>query len=230
MRKPSTSIEPPIATLGLAGVVNMGERPPSRYAKAMRSRLNDSDVREWAHRRLLAHARACPDTRIVDELGLGHGACRVDIAVINGHIRGLEIKSDLDVLDRLPRQVAAYGEVVDKATLLVAPRHLDAAMTILPVWWGVMVVEPSPTSVRFRKVRSEQVNRGVDPMMVARLLWHPEAASLLRSLGKPEGFLRRPRETLYRELVALLPRRELAYHVRETLKAREGWRDRRPPS
>jgi hypothetical protein len=218
------------ATLGLPGVLHLGERPRSRYAKAMRGRLNDTDVREGAYRRLLAHASACPNTRIVDELGLGHGACRVDIAVINGHIRGLEIKSDLDVLDRLPHQVAAYGKVVDKATLLVAPRHLDAAMTILPDWWGVMVVEPSPTSVRFRKVRSERANRGVDPMMVARLLWHPEAAGLLRSMGKPESFLRRPRENLYRELVALVPRRELAHHVREILKAREGWRDRRPPS
>ena len=208
----------------------MGERTRLRYVNVMRRQLNDFDVREGAYRRLLGHASACPNTRIVDELGLGHGACRVDIAVINGHIRGLEIKSDLDVLDRLPHQVAAYGDVVDKATLLAAPRHLDAAIKILPDWWGVMIVEPSPTSVRFRKVRSERVNRGVDPMMVARLLWHPEAASLLRTLGKPESFLRRPRETLYRELVALLPRRVLGYHVREILKAREGWRDHRPPS
>ena len=35
--------------------------------------------------------------------------------MINGHIRGVEIKAEADTLDRLPRQVAAYGEVVDKA-------------------------------------------------------------------------------------------------------------------
>ena len=80
--------------------------------------LRDSDVRKAAYRRLLTHARACPDTLVINELGLDHGSCRIDIAVINGHIRGVEIKAGTDTLKRLPRQVAAYGEVVDKALLL----------------------------------------------------------------------------------------------------------------
>ena len=46
------------------------------------------------------------------------GAARVDIAVINGHIRGVEIKAEADSLERLPRQVEAYGRVVDRATLI----------------------------------------------------------------------------------------------------------------
>ena len=79
--------------------------------------LRDSDVRKAAYARLLSHARTCPNTLVIDELGLDHGSCRIDIAVINGHIRGLEIKAEADTLDRLPHQVAAYGEVVDKASL-----------------------------------------------------------------------------------------------------------------
>lgn len=38
--------------------------------------LRDSDVRQAAYRRLLTHAQACPDTLVIDELGLDHGSCK----------------------------------------------------------------------------------------------------------------------------------------------------------
>lgn len=197
----------------------------------MAARLKDNDIREAAHATLLLRARACPDTIVIDELGLDHGACRVDIAVINGHIRGVEIKADADILDRLPRQIAAYGAVVDRATLIAAPRHLDKAIALLPEWWGVMSAELRPSGkVRFRIVRPERVNRGVDPLMLARLLWRPEAVAILRDLGATAKLLRQPREDLYRALVTALPRRLLARHVRHALKVREAWRDRPEPS
>jgi hypothetical protein len=197
----------------------------------MRPRLKDNDIRAAAHATLLARARACPDTIVIDELGLDHGACRVDIAVINGHIRGVEIKADADVLDRLPRQIAAYGKVVDRATLIAAPRHIKKAMTLLPDWWGVTSAEQELSGkVYFRTVRPERANRGVDPLMLARLLWRPEAAAILRELGASKKLLRQPREDLYRAVVTALPPRLLASHVRHRLKVREVWRDRPEPS
>ena len=193
----------------------------------MGPRLRDNEIRAAAHATLLARARACPDTIVIDELGLDHGASRVDIAVINGHIRGVEIKADADVLDRLPGQVAAYSAVVDRATLIAAPRHLKKAMTLLPEWWGIMSAERCPSGqIGFRIVRPERANRSVNPLTLARLLWRPEAASILRELGYPKKMLRQPREELYRALVAELPKRALAERVRGALKIREIWRDR----
>lgn len=198
----------------------MGSRP-----------LRDSDVRQAAYRRLLTHAQACPDTLVIDELGLDHGSCRIDIAVINGHIRGVEIKAEADTLERLPRQVTAYGEVVDKALLIVAPKHLDLATTMVPDWWGIMVAERGAgQTVRFRRVRPERSNKAIDPLVLARLLWRPEAQAVLRGLGVIERELRVPRETLYRMLAERLPLRRLARTVRETLKGRTTWRDRSPLS
>ena len=197
----------------------------------MGPRSRDNEIRAAAHATLLKRARACPDTIVIDELGLDHGACRVDIAVINGHIRGVEIKADADVLDRLPGQIAAYGAVVDRATLIAAPRHLEKALTLLPEWWGVMSAELRPGGkIVFRIVRPERSNRSVNPLTLSRLLWRPEAASVLRELGYPEKMLRQPREELYRALVAELPKRELAERVRRALKIREVWRDRPEPS
>lgn len=196
----------------------------------MRIRLRDSDIRTAAHTTLLRHARACPDTIVVDELGLDHGACRIDIAVINGHIRGVEIKADADVLDRLPGQVEGYGAVVDRATLIAAPRHIDKALPLLPEWWGIISAEQRPDSeIRFRTVRPERANRHVNALVLARLLWRSEAAAILRELSFPEKFLRQPREDLYRALAANLPKRNLAERVRKALKIREAWRDRPAP-
>lgn len=193
--------------------------------------LRDSDVRQAAHRSLLTHARSCPDTLIIEELGLDHGSCRIDIAVINGHIRGVEIKAEADTLERLPRQVAAYSEVVDKAVLIVDQKHLASAMTIVPDWWGVIVAERgAKRGVRFRRVRAERANKGIDPLVLARLLWRPEAQAILRSLGVPERDLRAPREELYQRLVSLMPLRKLSSAVRHALKSRTTWRDQQPPS
>lgn len=193
--------------------------------------LRDSDVRQAAYRRLLTHARACPDTLVIDELGLDHGSCRIDIAVINGHIRGVEIKAEADTLVRLPRQVAAYGDVVDKALLIVAPKHLESAMAMVPDWWGVMIAERGATQgVRFRRVRSERANKGIDALVLARLLWRPEAQDLLRGLGVPERDLRAPREELYQRIVSLLALRKLANAVRTALKSRTNWRGQQPLS
>ncbi len=197
----------------------------------MLGRVRDCEIRAAAHATLLRHARACPDTIVLDELGVDHGACRVDIAVINGHIRGLEIKADADVLDRLPGQVVAYGAVVDRATLIASPRHISRALPLLPEWWGVMSAEQrSSGTIAFRIVRREHANRSVDPLTLARLLWRPEAAAILRALGITEKHLRQPREDLYRMLVEALPRRVLAERVRRALKVREAWRDRPEPS
>lgn len=192
--------------------------------------LRDSDVRQAAYRRLLTHAQACPDTLVIDELGLDHGSCRIDIAVINGHIRGVEIKAEADTLERLPRQVTAYGEVVDKALLIVSPKHLEHAMTMVPDWWGIMTAERGASrGVRFRRVRPERANKGIDPLVLARLLWRPEAQVLLRGFGVPERELRAPREELYQRIVSELSLRKLGSAVRAALKSRTTWRDQQQP-
>ncbi|MFL6844877.1 MAG: sce7726 family protein [Allosphingosinicella sp.] len=197
----------------------------------MSKALKDTDVRHAAHQRLLGPARRCPDTLVVHELGLEHGASRVDIAVINGHIRGLEIKAETDTLRRLPRQVVAYGKVVDRATLIAAERHVAAATELLPSWWGIIAVcRTAGGAIKFRRVRAERINRELDALALVRLLWRPEVVDILRALGCDERTLKAPRSILYPTLVSAVSKTRLRSIVRTTLKARERWRDRAPPS
>jgi hypothetical protein len=191
--------------------------------------LKDIDVRRAAHQHLLGHARRCPDTLVVDELGLDHGASRIDIAVINGHIRGLEIKAEADTLSRLPRQIDAYGKVVDRATLIAAERHVGPATDILPSWWGIITVNRAANgSVRFRRLRAERANPELDALTLVRLLWRTEVVELLRDLGCDTRTLRSPRAILYPALVAAMPKTRLRATVRATLRSRARWRDHGP--
>jgi len=202
-----------------------------RHYTTMGSRLKDADLRAAAMRRLLARAASAPDTLIVSELGLAHGASRVDIAVINGHIRGVEIKAEADNLDRLPRQVEAYSRVVDRATLIADERHLPQALSLLPDWWGVVSARRAANgAVVFRRLRAERTNRSTDSMTVARLLWRDEVRAILERHDCDARLLRAPRAVLYAELVARYPKTKLADLVRRTLKDRGNWRDRPRPA
>ena len=196
----------------------------------MKPKMRDGEVRVAALSRLFAHALTCPDTLVVEELGLAHGASRVDIAVINGHIRGVEIKAEADTLARLPAQAAAYGAVVDRATLIVAERHLASSLDLVGSWWGILVAKRAANgAVTFRRVRGERANPHVDPAAQASLLWRPEAIAILSEIGCESRLLTAPRAALYAELARRLPRHRLATEVRRRLKARTAWRDQPRP-
>lgn len=190
--------------------------------------LRDFELRRAVHQRLLGHAWRSADTLVIDELGVLHGAARVDIAVINGHIRGLELKAEADTLTRLPRQVEAYGKVVDRASIVTTDRHVDGAMKLLPQWWGVVTASASKSGVQFRRLRPERANPDVETSAVLALLWRSEAMSLLAELSKNDLPERLSRKELYAELSAILSKRAVARLVRSTLKGRQNWRD--PPA
>jgi hypothetical protein len=99
--------------------------------------MKDIHIRTALKSKLLSHYAKDPSTLIVDELGLRHGAARVDVAVINGVIHGFELKSDCDTLKRLPSQIKVYNSVLDRITLVVGNRHLKDSINLVPKWWGI---------------------------------------------------------------------------------------------
>lgn len=187
--------------------------------------MHDSDVRRAVLRVLERRYAGRSDTQIIEELGVQHGAARVDIAVVNGCLHGYELKSDHDTLRRLPHQVLAYGAVLDKVTLVVGERHLTHATEIAPAWWGLILATSGPRGgVRLRTLRRDRTNPGVDPPVLAALLWRDEALALLDGVGYATGLRGAPRARIYDRLADTLPLGELRRCVRETLRRRTGWR------
>lgn len=175
--------------------------------------------------KVLAQHAADPDTRIIDELGLEHGAARVDLAVVNGVVHGFEIKSERDTLNRLPGQMSIYNSVLDRVTLVACERHAEAAFRTMPHWWGVKVAEAGPRGgIRFHTFRRARNNPSPQPLAIARLLWRDEAIMLLEQLGHARGFIGKPRAMLYARLAEVSPLKLLRSHVRDCLKARTAYR------
>ena len=191
--------------------------------------MNDPAIRQALHSRVIRHHHRNQKTLVVDELGLRHGQSRIDIAVINGKLSGIEIKSELDDLSRLPSQVDSYSSIFGNLTLAVASKYLARSLDIIPSWWGVISVSSGIRGgIHLKKVRSSAHNDNIDPNALATLLWRDEAIAMLREMGVQGDVLRQPRKVLYSQLVALLNINEFQSLVCATLKSRKHWRGRGP--
>jgi len=193
--------------------------------------MNDAEIRQNFHRKRLRRQHAQKDTLVIDELGLNHGRCRADIAVINGHLVGYEIKSNNDSLRRLEEQIKSYSAVFDKVSIIVGDRYINSIQSHIPKWWGVIVsVRGSRGAVNFEIIRKAQKNKSVKLISIAQLLWRDEAAEILSQKKLPPKILRQPRDVLYEQLADLLSANELRKIVRDYLKRRRNWRCLESPS
>ena len=208
-------------TLPLA--VAQAERRTNRKSKKFLT--NDHQIRKALKKNLVATFRAEPDTLILEELGLRHGATRVDVVVVNGCLHGFEVKSDVDSLKRLPRQAKMYSEILDYVTLVVGQLHAAKAQATVPNWWGIQVAgHDQDGRVRLQEVRQPIVNPDPDKLAIAKLLWRDEAISLLEELGAADGIRSKPRRVVYARLAEVVPLDALRFRVRHQLRSRTDWR------
>ncbi|MBP2846353.1 MULTISPECIES: sce7726 family protein [Dickeya] len=187
--------------------------------------MRDIDVRRAVHSKILKEHHKDPDTLVIDEFTMSLGASRADITVINGLMHGYELKSKSDNLLRLPAQVQYYSSVMDKVTLVVSECHADAALEIIPDWWGIKIAtEGTRNAVHLHTKRSSKLNPSIDKVSLAMLLWKDEMLSILEELGLERGLKSKPRRFLWLKLSECLETNQLRDAVRAKLKARKDWR------
>ena len=151
---------------------------------------------------------------------------RADLAVIGTRIDGFEIKTERDTLKRLPRQVDAYTRLFDRCHAVLARRHVDIAIEMLPSWWGILAIEPD-RAANFVCLREARPNAYVDPETLVRLLWREEAYAALCDIGiRPAA--RTGRSGLWKQLLNALELEALKVVVRHTLLHRDPTRARIP--
>lgn len=173
---------------------------------------------------LQARHRGDADTLIVEEMGVWSGSVRVDMAVINGELHGVELKSERDTLSRLPTQAKLYSLVFDKMTLVVAEKHRAKAEAIVPTWWGITAaVAANDGLVVLRKMRNERSNPSLDPIQIARLLWKEERLTILERRGLIKGLRSANSEKLCQSIVDLLSLDDLRLEARRAFKVRNKW-------
>jgi hypothetical protein len=187
---------------------------------------NDTIIREVLVDQLRREYAANPEYRVIPELGLWHGAARIDVAVVNGVLHGFEIKSDRDTLARLPEQREAYNSVFDQVTLIVGSKHFVDAFKMVPEWWGIQTAHMSEDgSVFFNPIREAKNNPRQDNVSIARLLRRREALDLLEREGAADGVRSKSRDVIYQRIVESVELEELKTHVRGVLQgSRQDWR------
>lgn len=196
---------------------------------SIKNETNDTIIRGALVKRL---AKDYPKYRVLPELGVWHGSFRIDVAVVNGVLRGYEIKSDRDTLVRLPEQIQAYNAIFDQVTLVVGRKHFVDAFKMIPEWWGVETAHTDEHgSVFFNKIRRPENNPGQHNVSIARMLWRSEALHKLEKLGKADGVRSKPREIVYERLANSMELRPLKKHVWDVLRSsRQDWRSDAQPA
>jgi hypothetical protein len=176
---------------------------------------SDRQIRRHLHQRLeAANSRR---SRLIDEFWIPVSHERADIARINGHLSAYEIKSSRDTLRRLDRQVAAFSNIFDYVTLVVAETHLGDALARVPSWWGIIEV-PGRRDAGFRAIRRPAWNASVDAGALLRLLWRAELEALTSGwlhLGSAS------RQAMRTEVLRVMPTEDIRSAVRRALLRRD---------
>ena len=175
-------------------------------------------LREWVSNKR-KHGSAIA---LVEELGICQGKARIDLAVVDSHFEGFEIKSSRDSLRRLHHQVEQYSKVLDRATVVVGKRHVEAAKETVPEWWGILVVDDDRTPLRIKSIRTPKRNKSVDPRALVELLWYSEAMVLLEKISAARGVRGKPRRVVWDRVCEYFKTSEIAAVVRKQLQARKG--------
>lgn len=162
--------------------------------------------------------------KLIDEFKLAYGAVRADLALVNGHLEGFEIKAGKDTLARLPHQVDAYDRVFEFSWVVTTKVHMKNVRQVVPRSWGLLVANEDAGGASLRAIRAAKPNSRRDGEHLARLLWRDELLDKLDQLGLSKGLKSRPKIALYGALAAAIPVAELADYVRNCLKARADWR------
>lgn len=165
-----------------------------------------------------------PSTIIVDEFDVCLGAARIDVAVVNGKLHGYEIKSERDNLERLPSQIESYNKVFDTLTLVVSNVHLEKAKSVTPKWWGIECVSYKRNIPSLKTIRKPKVNKHVQGIEVAKLLWRDELIRLLEQQNIKKGIKSKTRMQLGTIANEFIDQTIIAQYVRSTLKSRQNWK------
>ena len=168
-----------------------------------------------------------PRDLIVDEMPLADRRAFMDVAVIGATLRGFEIKSDRDGLGRLARQAQWYGRSFDEVTLVAARRHLSAAATIAPAWWGLTAADAGADGAAvLTPLRAPRENPFVDPLQLLNLLSAWELRRVLRENELSAGSSRFDKYAMMHLLLERFPTSAIHRAVMLTLRYRSTWTSR----
>lgn len=109
------------------------------------------------------------------------GACKADLAILNGTATVYEIKSERDSLARLENQIFNYQKVFAKIYVIAGEAHINSVLESTPLGVGVMCLNRRS---QISKIREAKDNcSGVCPLTIFESLRADEARTILNDSG-----------------------------------------------
>jgi hypothetical protein len=162
-------------------------------------------------------------SKVVEEMNIPAAKARIDMAVINGHLHGYEIKSAADTLQRLPNQIEAYTKIFDFLSIVTEGKYFERILTCTPSWVGVYVCSSKNGVQKIDQVRAPAINTDQEGFFLAKLLWRDEILQIL--IQHKIKHRKKDRNWILCELLAAnIKTPELSAIVRSKLKERQNWK------
>ena len=182
--------------------------------------LRDIDVR--VPLRALVRREFPTQSVFLEEMVVPGRDSRIDLAVVNGSLHGFEIKSETDTLRRLPSQRDSYNALFDRMTLVVASRHVQKAVDLIPAWWGLAVANRDGRRVCIEWSRRPTDNPNPNTTTALKLLWRDEVERIVTDEGLCSAAHKYYVYELSSMLLENLSSQFLRGAVRSALKKRHG--------
>lgn len=103
---------------------------------------------------------------------------KADIVIINGTSNVYEIKTELDSLNRLKRQLESYSNMFDKISVVTYEENTEKLLKVLPKGIGVLVLTKKYTLKEILKPDSNEKN--VNPSIIFDSLTKKEYLSIIK--------------------------------------------------
>lgn len=180
-------------------------------------RLNDKEIRFSLIEKL--NNQSIKPKAIIEELSVHNGNAIADIVALYNEAHCYEIKGDGDKIERILTQGEYYNLSFRKITLVTTNKHLQKAIKLAPVFWGIMVAEEVENKVIIKYMRRAKNNPDFDKAIALLTLWKDEMLNLVHTNTKQDS---KKSRAILAELIARNKRKmELSQDITLTLLDRQ---------
>lgn len=186
--------------------------------------MNDLEIRNNLKTGPLKKYFEDSDSLVLDEFNISLGLVRADIAIVNGVLHGIEIKSEKDTLKRLDNQLKEYERFFEYITIVTCEKFQEKIIDTIPINYGVIIVKSKKDRVIFEKLRKAKKNYNVDKLCLVQALWKEELIEIIETLDYKKGFKSKSKSFLYQIICDNFTTKQLLDIVKQKIKSRLNWR------
>jgi len=147
------------------------------------------------------------------------GSSRLDFARINGHSYAYEIKTELDSLDKLEKQITDYSKVFEYVHVVCHPEHFKKVKESVPEYCGIITYNTGKPDFPFSFKQKRSKNPELNLQVQLSTLTTKELEKIIRDEGWKSTL---PMERIDREelILSKLTEEKINHLFKESIKRR----------